>query len=491
MSDIHLTNIYNNVIDYFDGIRAGNESALTEFFDYLVQSEDQALAMIQLVTKGKRPPESILKKGSIEAGFILYWIHFPPRKMLEIIDSNIILKTLYDGLKLEAPQTRVTTAEYDNMIGLLETKGVAWNDGTLFGTEKYEQLDPLWIIAVFNYALNLITPSDIVKFPNNPPYSGCLNRKSSHTGSDPVIGIVGDWGTGRYTDKNGPNSSISPSQRIMNDIQSNPNIDYLLHLGDVYYAGTDYRPVSFEEWLNFKILWPDQGAARNFTLNSNHEMYGDASGYFDVALKSDGPFGHQNGMSYFSLTYGKWLLIGLDSGYYSDAANGTKFYMDGGIGTDIFNQQIKWLERFKGHDGPIMIFSHHNPCDFTGDVFENTLWKQVTNAIGFPAVWYYGHVHNGVVYTQLKDGAAIPFIPTKARCCGHGAVPFGNAWETESNIDYYAHTPDPVMGEPRVLNGYATITLHSDGGYDEVFYETGNKTPVYNRHWSVNKLHVD
>ncbi|WP_293750826.1 metallophosphoesterase [uncultured Paraglaciecola sp.] len=374
---------------------------------------------------------------------------------------------------------------------IVETKGVPWNDGTLFGKEKYEQLDPFWLISALNYALNLMSPSDIVEFPNNVAYSGQLSPKPNHVGSDPVIGIVGDWGTGLYTDKNGVNSSISPSERVMNDIKKNHKLDYLLHLGDVYYAGTEYRPFSFEEWLNFKVLWPDQGKDRNFTLNSNHEMYGDASGYFKVALESDGPFGHQNGMSYFSVNYGKWLLIGLDSGYYSDSANGTKFYMDGAIGTDLFNQQIKWLESFKEHDGPIMIMSHHNPCDFTGDVLDNTLWKQVTDAIGTPAVWYYGHVHNGVVYTQLKDGAAIPYIPTKARCCGHGAIPFGNAWETQSNIDYYAHTPDTVMGAPRVLNGYATITLHADGSYDESFYESGNAVAVYTRHWAVNELQTN
>lgn len=488
MSEKDLSRILSHLEGYLASVKDGGASALTEFFEFLVASEDQAIALINLALHSTQPAPLVLKHGTIEAGFVLYWIHYPPDEVKKIIAGHRVLEFLLDVLQLEAPRTRIDPLDYARVCKRIEAAGIPWADGTLIGVQTYEQLDPKWAIAAFNYLLNLINPGEIAPFPNNAPYAGTLAARPGHAGKDPVLGIVGDWGSGEYTDTNGTKTSISPSQRVMNDIRGNGAIDYLLHLGDVYYAGTDWRPIPGEEWGNFSKLWPDQGAGRNFTLNSNHEMYGDASGYFGVALAPGGAFGHQNGMSYFSLTYGKWLVLGLDSGYYSDAANGKKFYMDGAVGTDQFAQQIDWLRGFRGHAGPIMVLSHHNPCDFTGDVLGNTLWQQVTAAIGMPAVWYFGHVHNGVVYSQLKDGAAIPFLPTRARCCGHGAIPFGKAWDTRTNIDYYAHTPDPVMGDPRVLNGYATVTLHADGGFDEAFYEAGNASAVYSRQWTAAEL---
>lgn len=94
-------------------------------------------------------------------------------------------------------------------------------------------------------------------------------------------------------------------------------------------------------------------------------------------------------------------------------------------------------------------------------------------------------------------------MPTLGRCCGHGAIPFGNGWGLQDgegnnlpNIVYYAHTPDdalphtsgPNPPNPRVKNGYALVTLHPDGGFTEAFYETGEATPVYQRVWTAGEL---
>jgi len=102
-------------------------------------------------------------------------------------------------------------------------------------------------------------------------------------------------------------------------------------------------------------------------------------------------------------------------------------------------------------------------------------------------------VHNGIVYEQIDQKGS---IPTKGRCCGHAAIPFGDAWGLQSrsgdtipNILYYAHTPDPELpGTTRVRNGYALVTLHGDGGFTEAFYETGDAKPVYRRTWTAAEL---
>ena len=465
-----------------------SQSVLGDLFKYLTECEAQALALIQYVKNPSGPPPNIPEKGSVEYGFILYWIHNPPQEVKTWLEKHHILDSIFYALQSEAPPTRITKAEYDTLIAKIEAGAVPWDDGTMIGTKKYEQLDVGWFIAALNYAINLVIPSSIAPFPNNTIQTSELSRKQGRTG-DPVIGIFGDWGTGYYTNYNG---ATSGAKRVMDDMIKH-DLDYLLHLGDVYYAGTYLRPMPFEEEINFLDLWQDQGTGRNFTLNSNHEMTGDGHGYFDLALKLDGPFGHQNGMSYFSRTYGNWLLIGLDSSYYSDKKNGNdKFYMDGAIGTTQYNQQIKWLEQFRRHNGPVMIVSHHNACDLTGEN-TNVLFDQVTAALGrMPSLWYWGHVHNGIVYNQLHMGDAIPYIPTKGRCCGHASIPFGNGWalEDNSNIDYYAHTRDNLFppSDPRVKNGYALVTLHKDGGFTEAFYEVDNSSPVYQKSWSASQV---
>ena len=51
-----------------------------------------------------------------------------------------------------------------------------------------------------------------------------------------------------------------------------------IHLGDVYYAGTET-----EEQQLLVNLWPS-GSMGALALNSNHEMYSGGTPYFNVAL---------------------------------------------------------------------------------------------------------------------------------------------------------------------------------------------------------------
>ncbi|MFV1993081.1 MAG: hypothetical protein ACC635_04185, partial [Acidiferrobacterales bacterium] len=277
---------------------------LGEFFTYLVDSEKHALALIEYVKHPKGPKPTMPTEGSIEFGFVLYWIHYPPHELTDWLKKHNLLRILWDILKFEAPATNITTTDYEYIVGKIETESVPWDDGTLIGTKKYEELDKGWLLAALNYAMNNLDPDSIHAFPKNKPHQGKLCVKSG--GGDPTLAIIGDWGTGYYSDYN---KAHCPAQRVAVDLRTR-QFDYLIHLGDVYYAGTDFRPMPDEELDNFLKLWPDQGAGRNFTLNSNHEMYGDASGYFDQALAKNKPFNIQNGSSYFALTYTPWLVLG-------------------------------------------------------------------------------------------------------------------------------------------------------------------------------------
>lgn len=479
---------------------------IDELIAFLVESEEQTLALIAYLKHRQRPPVAP-PGGDIEFGFVLYWIHHLPWEVRLYLDLHPLLLIAYELLLSRVPPTKLTREEYEALEAAFKDYGEPGPDGTLYGYRKYEQLDHDWMLAALNYALNVIDPCAIHPMPCDTVAPIALTRKDGDATKDPVLGIVGDWGTGYYADEAAP--LPCPARRVIEQITDparSPPIDYLFHLGDVYYAGTDWRPLPGEEQENFYRHWPDQGSARNFTLNSNHEMYGAASGYFLVALQAGGKFAAQEGMSYFALSYGPWLVLCLDSAYYSDAYNGREFYMAGAIGTDALDCQIQWVEQFRGHDGPVMVMTHHVGCDLTGSSV-TALFTQVSAALGrAPTLWYWGHLHNAIVYDNIFDAPTRRRFVTKGRCCGHGAIPFGNAWgledqngKTKANILYYAHTPDPDLPHtsgpdpcnPRVRNGYALVTLHQDGGFTEAFYETGDPAPVWQRTWAAGELDVE
>jgi len=513
MAETENAEVLSALENYLKNISAGKRGELSQLYDFLEGSEKRAASLLNSLITGDSNDADIEQNGDIEAGFFLHWVHNMPEEVASVIDGDKAFGLVHEIFKQEAPESTLLD-EHKNLLsktagGVLKIA----DDGTLYGFAKYEQLDPRWLITVYNYAINKIHPKSIKPFPVPGPNNEPLHIEGKH-GDGPVIGIIGDWGAGYYDEHQEGVEVDCPAKRTMDTLvsnnltprprSSNSQFDYLIHLGDVYYAGTQNRPFKHEEQENLVDVWPDHTKIESFTLNSNHEMYGAAKGYFNVALNSNGPFTPQDGQSYFALAYEKWLIIGLDSAYYSDAENGWKLYMDGAIGVDKHRemcenhiQQIHWLSGFKGHDGPIMIMTHHNPCTFAGEINGNKLYTQVQDALGTtPAVWYYGHVHNGVVYDKLfLDKTRETTVNTKARCCGHGAIPFGKATAfadpsspISKNVSYYAHTPDPQMGSPRVKNGYACVTLKPDGGFSEAFYEMGDNAAIFKRDWDASEV---
>lgn len=477
----------------------------------------QSVATLDLTQAGNA---YVRLDGACEFGMELYWASAwaanPPAWFDAWLRASRVHQDAFDVLRFLLKlyeHERMSKAEYDKLMQWAITPGLVGNDGTIYGLAKYEQLDEGWMVAVLNYVINIADPQEIVQpFPD--PTIAPAAMTNIHGSGDPTLGIVGDWGGGAYCET-GANGQLvqSPAQRVLAALQQH-GLDYLFHLGDTYYAGTAASRLgpdsANEEQTNLIDLWPDQGPGRNYTLNSNHEMYGAGQGYFGTALGQSGLFKQQQGASFFALKYppqqqGKaWLVLGLDSAYFSDKENGIKMYMDGAIGSKKFlddnQQQMRAIAKLcQGHSGPIMVMTHHNPCD-TITTQTNVLYDQVVEAIGrAPTLWIWGHVHNCIVYNQMiidakSQGPVVSSI-TKGRCCGHAAIPFGPAWGLESSgLPYVANTHDDAFAadDPRVYNGYGLVTLHSDGGFTESYYEVrlpgqpGHK--AWSRRWLASEL---
>ena len=130
---------------------------IDKLFAFLVESENQTLALIAYLKHRDRPPPAPAG-GDIEFGFVLYWIHNLPWEVKAYLILHPLLLIAYEELLRRAPPTRLTRAEYEKLEAEFDKYGEPGPDGTLYGPKKYQQLDKGWMLSALNYALNLIDP---------------------------------------------------------------------------------------------------------------------------------------------------------------------------------------------------------------------------------------------------------------------------------------------------------------------------------------------
>ncbi len=314
--------------------------------------------------------------------------------------------------------------------------------GAIWGAGKYQQLDPGWLGAVAAWMEHLILGKHA--FPQGMP--AVVNIPDQLT-----IAIAGDFGTGNWGTPASPAASTKIAGRVIPGLAPNLTI----HLGDVYYEGS-----SKEETDNLIKLWPKgSGPGTSFTMNSNHEMYSGAKPYFVEAL-NNALYSAQKPYSVFALENANWVIVGLDSTYYSDELT---LYMNGSLGASA---QLGFLKAQAQKGKKVIVLTHHNGLAEDGSG-PTALWNQVMGCFpagSAPAYWYWGHVHAGVAY-QPKGGV-------QCRCTGHGALPWGYASELANpNVVWFEKRNAGDKGDPlRVFNGFTFLEL-AGAAMKETFYD--------------------
>jgi len=242
-------------------------------------------------------------------------------------------------------------------------------------------------------------------------------RPHAFTAGDPApspipnayrIALISDWGTGLY---GAPHSSDAI------DADTDPRgYQLLLHLGDVYYSGTEAE-------INERFLedWPKRGGAISRTLNGNHEMYTGGDAYFEVALKK-----FNQPASYFALRNDFWTLVCLDTAYAEhDLADPQRAWLDQVLASNTKNQKI-------------VFFSHHQPYSLLEAQGEKLVGRLGDLLVGGRIfAWYWGHEHRCIAYDLH------PVYALLGRCVGHGGFP-----EFRDKIDDVPIDADePVVGD--------------------------------------------
>jgi hypothetical protein len=217
-----------------------------------------------------------------------------------------------------------------------------------------------------------------------------LRPKTAEAGSIPNtcrVGLTADWGTGLY----GAPQIADAFRRQASDRK----FDLLMHLGDIYYSGTEKEVED-----RFLKVWPAEAATTSRALNGNHEMYSGGFGYFKLVLPKFGQDG-----SYFAVQNDHWLLAGLDTAY---------------IDHDMDNAQVGWLTLLVKQAGTrkVVLFSHQQPFSRLGS--QGPKLQQALNHLLMAErirAWYWGHEHDCIVYDEHQEWKLL------GRCLGNGGIP--------------------------------------------------------------------
>ena len=426
--------------------------------DQVVERLQRAYETAQLQTVAPTGPKS-LKKGSKKgAGAKAKSAAAPTATVVEDIwfaprDRTIALfqaamdeyleglkpapkKSLAKGGK-KAAVKKVTPSQAKNAF---YKKGVVKKPAGAKGWvgEQYDNLDPGWLTIAWEQTK--------LAFKGKRPFikhTGPSSFRYPLTGQTSTIRIalIADWGGGN-----------SHARAVADQIKNlSPAADYVIHLGDVYYAGTEKEVKD-----RFFGLWPGSlKPLRSFALNSTHEMYGGGYAYFDTTLPRLG-----QEASYFCLENNDWRIIGLDTGY---------------IEHDLNVEQAQWLTTLlNGPNKKNILLSHHQPFSAyeSGGEGEERLqkWTKALADNNKITGWFWGHEHLCVSYQRYKG--------IKGACIGHGCFPYEIPSLTPPyagpQVKWVLREGDP-QNKKRGRHGFAVLDITGSQMQVKYIDETGKE----------------
>lgn len=246
-------------------------------------------------------------------------------------------------------------------------------------------------------------------------------------GTKSRIAIIGDWGVGDKV-------SINVLQEV-----AKLKPDVLLHLGDVYYAGTQHEAkVNFLDICQ-SVLGKDIPI---YTLCGNHDMYSGGAGYYwlldQIGQKA----------SYFCLQNDNWMFLAMDTGFHDNnpfniATNMTQLVsQDGWSEADWHMKQLANLGKKK-----LVLLSHHqlfSPFSSVGSVndqayaYNPNLYNVFKDHIPQTEWWFWGHEHTLGIYPEYMN-------LKRGRCVGASAVPVFEDQQTYATCSTQLQTLDGAM----------------------------------------------
>ncbi|MGH9355528.1 MAG: metallophosphoesterase family protein [Terriglobia bacterium] len=365
------------------------------------------------------------------------------------------------------PEGLLHTLSYCSVVALKLAKAAILGNQQDYETYKSElgkftDCDPLYLQATERYVEYFIAqckkiPYRAYKNLSDFVIDGKLPGKAR-------VAILGDWGTGEEV-----------ALKVLRQIAAKKP-DVVIHLGDVYYSGTEFEDQSyfFQPWT--EILNLAQTKIPTFTLSGNHDMYSGGVGYYKLIEQLGQP------ASYFCLRNDDWQFLAMDTGLHDN--NPAE---DGSAATYLEDTELAWHDDKMKNAGSrrTILLSHHplmsayEPID--GHEVNMRLQPQVFSFLPNVALWLWGHEHNFVVYGpfgRLQRG----------RCLGHAAFPVGV--DELPSAPIFSNVPvitkdssgkSIKLGQTDGLynHGYAILDLDGASGAIAYYQDTDEQNPLF------------
>ena len=316
-------------------------------------------------------------------------------------------------------------------------------------TTKDGDCDPGWAEASLKYEEFLVSkgaiPYRVYKNMNDYVIDGKLPANAR-------VAIVGDWGTGQDTAKT-----------VLAQI-ARKNPDVVIHMGDVYYSGTDFEMQNY-----FYNIWKeslDLTKIPTFTLAGNHDMFCGGAPYYKLIDQLGQP------ASYFCLRNDDWQFLAMDTGLHDNKP-------EGNVPTYLEDSEVAWIaDKIQNRgDRRTVLLSHHQLFAaneaICGKPVNDHLNQQLSALLPSVDMWLWGHEHNLVIYQK--------YLGVLARCIGHGAFPVGL-----TEVPATPLFPDIPMVPLRLgddgtfyNHGYAIMDLAGNTATLSYYQDTEETTPQY------------
>jgi hypothetical protein len=319
--------------------------------------------------------------------------------------------------------------------------------------QQYGDGDPRWamcpIISFFSWRLpkhNFVGSSD----PN--AYVHVEHRQRF------AIALMADWG------------AANSNARDISDRINERKPDYVIHLGDIYYAGT--KP-ECEAVLRMWPLREADGTPKkdfSFALNGNHEMFCGARNYFGTVLPA-----FNQGASYFKLKTDYWQFFGLDTAY----AGGSLSHPETQVQWDWLVANLNSDSRtavFLTHHQPVSAHTQENQDSQPLRVDVEKLQRQTRKDAIYG--WFFGHEHRSMAYDDSVTGY-------KARLIGNGAIPHGaqNELKPDDGCTPFTYVNSRICDLGNAISSFVMLTMDGPKITVEYIDQNGKPSSIPNETW--------
>jgi len=314
--------------------------------------------------------------------------------------------------------------------------------------------DPFWAKCVDEYVTHFKLGGGVI-----PYRAGLNNVLPAPVPANATIALFGDWGTGTR-------EAVDLLQQIKGF-----NPDILMHLGDVYYSGT--QDEMQERFLDVCDLVFGSSMPTRFSLSGNHDMYSGGEGYYWLVDQLD------QGASYFAIQNDDWLFIAMDTGVHDFNP-----LQGGSAASFLTSTEAVWVNNLVANKGnKKVVFLSHHPLfsafdPIGGSSLNSVLLSQVQGSLPSVTAWFWGHEHRLAIYDPFQG-------VERGRCLGHAAVPvFADATGDPPKL---AGVPvhrengnllDMGVADGVFKHGFAIMTLNGQNA-KVAYYRQGDSGPLW------------